>query len=633
MILEALYDYYQAMAKEGKMPRFGLKWEEFSSIIVIKENGDYVRTEQGARYQVCGLRSRSSNVVPYILFDQPHYIFPPLLVGRRKDRGEHSSFLKEIDKIVERFPRNEGFKAVQLFYKNGEWKKPLSNGGLKGFISFRLSSEIDPNKLIASHEDALQYSLESLQAKIGLCSITGKRGEIVKTHDLSVDIEVIDESKVSKRKKCKLISFNKDAYCSYGKEQGENAPISTETSYAFTTALNDLLEEGAKTNYRIGKTSFVFWSTNPYPEEREELVSTLRSSSGLATDNELKEEDFSQSSLGPRHRYNPRASVKKLQQALRSIDQDQDIYIEREYPGRFYILGLMPNNSRLCVKLWMEGTIGEILSNTLQHLDDLNIVGSNGIGDETFAPPRSLKSIIKSTLCITPGKQDSEVSYPSHIVQGLLESIIKGLPYPIALQNACLERIRHERSKKDAKGRRLSPITEIRAALLKACFNRKHRNNDNIKKLTMALDPSNDTPAYLAGRLFFILEDLQMQSIGYDINSSIADRYFNRASCDPSVVFGELLGKANYHLRKLERSSGKPHFTRTEIEAILDLLPHEVISQKETQGEIKHWLDEESLFAIGYYHQRAEYRRRRAENREKKEAEKNQHSTGSGSED
>ena len=86
MILEALYDYYQAMAKEGKMPRFGLKWEEFSSIIVIKENGDYVRTEQGARYQVCGLRSRSSNVVPYILFDQPHYIFPPLLVGRKKDR-------------------------------------------------------------------------------------------------------------------------------------------------------------------------------------------------------------------------------------------------------------------------------------------------------------------------------------------------------------------------------------------------------------------------------------------------------------------------------------------------------------------------------------------------------------------
>ena len=626
MILEALYDYYQAMAKEGKMPRFGLKWEEFSSIIVIKENGDYVRTEQGARYQVCGLRSRSSNVVPYILFDQPHYIFPPLLVGEEKDRGEHSAFLKEIDKIVERFPHNECFKAVQSFYKNGEWEKPLKSGEVKGWISFRLSSEIDPNRIIASQEEAIIYGIETLQVQEGRCLITGKRKKIIKTH-VPIDIEIPDKPTSTSKKKCRLISFNGEAYCSYGKVKGNNAPISSEASYAFTTALKDLLEKGARTNYWIGQTCLAFWSSQQRIQKKEEPLDIFRSTSGIAYNSDENSSPLEDTTS------NPRASVKKLQQALRSIDQDQDIYIEREYPGRFYILGLMPNNSRLCVKLWMEGTIGEILSNTLQHLDDLNIVGANGIGEETFAPPRSLKSIIKSTLCITPGKQDSEVSYPPHIVQGLLESIIKGLPYPIALQNACLERIRHERSKKDAKGRRLSPITEIRAALLKACFNRKHRNNDNIKKLTMALDPSNDTPAYLAGRLFFILEDLQMQSIGYDINSSIADRYFNRASCDPNVVFGELLGKANYHLRKLERSSGKPHFARTEIETILDLLPQEVISQRGTQGGIKHGLDEESLFAIGYYHQRAEYRRRRAENREKKEAEKNQHSTGSGSED
>ncbi|WP_455109464.1 type I-C CRISPR-associated protein Cas8c/Csd1 [Porphyromonas sp.] len=624
MILKALYDYYQEMSQEGKITRFGIKWEEFSSIIIINENGDYVRTEQGARYQVSGLRSRSSNVVPYILFDQPHYIFPPLLVGKQKDRGEHSSFLKEIDKIVERFPQNVGFKAVQSFYKNREWEKPLQSLEPKGWISFRLSSEIDPNRLIASQEEAIIYGAETLHVQEGLCLITGKRGNIIKTH---VPIEIPEKLASNRKNKCTLISFNKEAYCSYGKVQGNNAPISSEASYAFTTTLKALLEKGARTNYWIGQTCLVFWSSQQTPQQKEEPLDIFRSTSGMASDPDEK------SSTPENTTCNPRASVKKLQQALSSINQDQDTYIEREYPGRFYILGLMPNNSRLCVKLWMEGTIGEILSNTLQHLDDLNIVGSNGIGDETFAPPRSLKSIIKSTLCIPPGKQDSEVSFPSHIVQGLLESIIKGLPYPIALQNACLERIRHERSKKDAKGRRLSPITEMRVALLKACFNRKHRNNDNIKKLTMALDPTNDTPAYLAGRLFFILEDVQKQAISYDINSSIADRYFSRAAGDPNVVFGELLGKANYHLRKLERSSGKPHFARTEIEAILDLLPQEVISQKESQGAIKHRLDEESLFAIGYYHQRAEYRRRRAENREKNEVEKNQHHTGSRSEE
>lgn len=137
----------------------------------------------------------------------------------------------------------------------------------------------------------------------------------------------------------------------------------------------------------------------------------------------------------------------------------------------------------------------------------------------------------------------------------------------------------------------------------------------------MALDLTNNAPAYLAGRLFFILEDIQKQAIGYEINSSIADRYFSRAASDPTVVFGELLVKANYHLRKLERSNGRSHFARKEIEAILELLPQEIISPKDTLGQAKQGFDDESLFAVGYYHQGAEYRRRRAENREKKEAE------------
>ena len=113
----------------------------------------------------------------------------------------------------------------------------------------------------------------------------------------------------------------------------------------------------------------------------------------------------------------------------------------------------------------------------------------------------------------------------------------------------------------------------------------------------MALDLSNNTPAYLAGRLFFILEDVQKQAIGYEINSSIADRYFSRAASDPKIVFGELLVKANYHLRKLERSNGRSHFARKEIEAILGLLPQEIISPEDTQGQAKQGLDDESLFA------------------------------------
>ena len=342
----------------------------------------------------------------------------------------------------------------------------------------------------------------------------------------------------------------------------------------------------------------------------------------MPSDSDFDDEEKEASSLPNKSReeLDPERNVRVLKRALEVVRGYQS-HIDKEHPDRFYILGLTPNKSRLSVKLWMEGTVREIVGNTLQHLEDMNIVNWDGLGDECNPSLRSLKSIFKATLPIPTNKKESDITYPPHIVQGLLESIVKGLPYPIALQNACLERIRHERSRKDAKGRRISPITETRIALLKASFNRKHRKNSNIKKLTMALDLSNNTPAYLAGRLFFILEDVQKQAIGYEINSSIADRYFSRAASDPKIVFGELLVKANYHLRKLERSNGRSHFARKEIEAILGLLPEEIISPEDTQGQAKQGLDDESLFAVGYYHQGAEYRRRRAENREKKDAE------------
>nr|WP_314602025.1 type I-C CRISPR-associated protein Cas8c/Csd1 [uncultured Porphyromonas sp.] len=634
MILKALHDYYHVLVALGKKEAapFGVDWVNISFIIVIDKNGTFKYAEStDSAYLLPSDKTRTGAVVSYVLWDKSSYV---LGLPSKKDethiKEKFESFQEEIRKIYKEFPKNDGFKAIYRFYEKKQYLVALQDKTLKkakgAWIAFRLSTTSDPHQLIGSDEDARQYRISDESNRVSIdacCMITGKRESIAKTHK---------GIKIS-RDNPPLISFQTNSgYDSYGKEQGANSPISERASDAIAKGLNILLEWGRNTNYKIGDTTFVFWSTL----QKDDLLTAFKSTTftGEPSDSDLEdvEKATSSSSDKPKKKQNPEKNVRVLRQALEVVRGYQS-YMDKDLPDRFYILGLTPNRSRLSVKLWMEGTVREIVSNTLQHLEDMNIVNHDGLGDELNPPLRPFKSIFKAILSIPSGKKESDISYPPHIVQSLLESIVKGLPYPVTIKNACLERIRHERSKKDEKGGRLSPITEMRVALLKASFNRKHRNNDNIKKLTMALDPTNDTPAYLAGRLFFILEDVQKQAISYDINSSIADRYFIRAAGDPNVVFGELLGKANYHLRKLERSSGKPHFARTEIEAILDLLPKEVISQRDTQGGIKHGLDGESLFAIGYYHQRAEYRRRRAENREKKDAEKNQHSTGSGSED
>ena len=618
MILKALHDYYHALVALGKKEAapFGMDWVRISFIIVIDKDGTFKHTETTeSAYLLPSDKTRTRAIVSYILWDKSSYVLGLPASKETHIKEKFKSFQEEIQKIYKEFPKNDGFRAIYRFYEKKQYLVALEDKALKkakgAWIAFRLSTTSDPHQLIGSDEDARQYRISDESNRVSIdvcCMITGKRESIAKTHK---GIKISGDNPP-------LISFQTDSgYDSYGKEQGANSPISERASDAIAKGLNILLEWGRNTNYKIGDTTFVFWSTL----QKDELLTAFKATTFTG---ELPESDFddeekttSSSSDKPKKKQNPEKNVRVLRQALEVVRGYQS-YMDKELPDRFYILGLTPNRSRLSVKLWMEG---------------MNIVNCDGLGDELNPPLRPFKAIFKAILSIPLGKKESDISYPPHIVQSLLESIVKGLPYPITIQNACLERIRHERSKKDAKGRRLSPVTEMRVALLKASFNRKHRNNDNIKKLTMALDPTNDTPAYLAGRLFFILEDVQKQAISYDINSSIADRYFSRAAGDPNVVFGELLGKANYHLRKLERSSGKPHFARTEIEAILDLLPKEVISQRDTQGGIKHGLDEESLFAIGYYHQRAEYRRRRAENREKKEAEKNQHHTGSRSEE
>ena len=282
-------------------------------------------------------------------------------------------------------------------------------------------------------------------------------------------------------------------------------------------------------------------------------------------------------------------------QALRSALGSKNVYIDREHSDRFYILALAPNAKRVSVKLWMEGTVSEIVGNTLVHLDDMNIVTPKGLLDEETPPLRPIYRIMKAIYTAT-----DSTKWPRQVVQELLESIIKGLPYPPALQMACLERIHHDHTSK-------YPITELRAALLKAYINRKHRKNPQIKQLTMALDKSNSNPAYLAGRLFALLERIQETAIP-KVKANITDRYFRTASATPGIIFGRLLQLSAFHLSKIKKEhGGLGYYFDRQIQEVLELLPG-------GQATFDKFFtpDQQSIFAVGYYHQKA-YRDQKAE--------------------
>ena len=296
MILKALYDYYQAMAELGKVAPSGMEWKAIPFIIVIDEDGTFRRVidtrdkenKQGREYLVAKPKGRSgskSYAISQILWDHSGYV-----LGIPTDDSEekqvmapkqHKAFKQELTKLRELFPENKGFEAIELFYEKYEEKKEeepsdlfveevkdLSNiipedvlqeikKKVGANISFLLSTESNPNKLISSHEDIQSYqaggSKEEGEDK-GRCLVTGELGTIARLHG--------GISLFGAQANATLISFQKfSGYDSYGKEQGLNAPISQPASDAIISGLNMLLEKDKNTNYRIGETTFVFWNT------------------------------------------------------------------------------------------------------------------------------------------------------------------------------------------------------------------------------------------------------------------------------------------------------------------------------------------------------------------------------------
>lgn len=150
-------------------------------------------------------------------------------------------------------------------------------------------------------------------------------------------------------------------------------------------------------------------------------------------------------------------------------------------------------------------------------------------------------------------------------------------------------------------------INRIRAAILKAYLNRKNRIlNSKEREIKVSLDIENNDIGYLCGRLFAVLERIQESALGKNVNATIVDRFYASASSTPMLVFGRLIDLSNHHLSKIA-NQGTVIFLKKSISEIMDKIP--------ATGFPAHLsLDEQSRFAIGYYHQRQEFFKSKEEN-------------------
>lgn len=134
------------------------------------------------------------------------------------------------------------------------------------------------------------------------------------------------------------------------------------------------------------------------------------------------------------------------------------------------------------------------------------------------------------------------------------------------------------------------------------------------------LNLDHPSAAYQCGRLLAALEQIQRLAIP-GLNATLVDRFYGTASTAPASVFGNLLGGAQAHLSKLERDN-KGAWVR--LQSTLE----EILGHIETFPRTL-TLEEQGLFALGYYHQRAADNAARAAGAQRKRAAQDDSNNGS----
>ena len=129
------------------------------------------------------------------------------------------------------------------------WEEVTSNLNKKySVFSFLMEGETE---IMASKQNLINLQEDKNTDCGNVCLITGKP---------SVTVEVTTATMIpGSQATAKLVSFQvKSGYDSYGKEKGNNAPISEEAEFAYTTALNHLLRADSHNKFMVGTRTYLF---------------------------------------------------------------------------------------------------------------------------------------------------------------------------------------------------------------------------------------------------------------------------------------------------------------------------------------------------------------------------------------
>lgn len=576
MILQALTAYYEQLVRQGKLSAPG--WDDSFKVsyeLRLNDAGQLLRVVPLLTEKTVGKKTvlapramrvpahekRSSGFAASFLCDNSTYLLGADEKGKPERSADcfkacaklHHAILDGVDSPAARallayFDSWDPAQAATNPLLQKQWKEITGNANL--IFGYEAA---DHSHSFVNDDPAIQnawqthYNDRSADSDMGQCLITGKYAPIERTHPNISGVPGAQSSGAA------LVSFNAPAFCSYGHEQGDNAPVSKYAAFAYTTALNRLLADRSHCKH-VGDTAILCWAENAEPVYQDAMSMFLFGADEAAG---IQESD--------------------VQAALKRLSAGQTVpFLEKELSPdqHFYLLGLAPNIARLSVRFFLRDTFGSFAQNLQKHADEMEIDCSE---KEKF---RSLPiwAVVNETTRTVPGQP----AKPSPQLAGdLLRAVLTGGRYPATLLNGVTLRIRAEQN-----------VTRGRAAVIKAYYLRNYPTELNKEVYTVSLNETTNVP-YLLGRLFSVLEAVQ-KAANPGINTTIKDRYFNAACATPGMSFPTLLRLSQKHLRKLNDGLAT-HYDK-QITELMAQLP-------ESGFPARLSLPDQGKFTIGYYHQ------------------------------
>jgi CRISPR-associated protein Csd1 len=600
-VLTALKAHYDRLADRGEVPAFGYSMEGIGFALILSPEGEVVgnkdlRNPSDKKKLVAQQRPvpqsfKRPGVTPrsFFLWDKSQLVLglgTDKAAGGRARFDGHLAAFRELHLRLLAGTDDEGLLAFRRFVERwspDDFAPPLFDDEmLDQNLAFMLKDDVDGNgrprfihdrpaaRLIWERQVAEAAGLEEM------CLVTGHVAPVARLHPAIKGVWGAQTSGAS------LVSFNLDAFESYGKAQGANAPVSEAAAFGYGTALNTLLARDSRNRVQVADTSTVFWADAAVVGEtaarnaevfvHDRLAPPPPPETGEKTADERKR-------LAKEKRADQGETARLRDLAL--VPAGQGRALSGNAPDlrpdtRFYILGLAPNSARLSVRFWHDTTLGSLRDCLDRHGKDL------AIDPPAWRSPPSVQALLYETAL-----QRKAENIPKQLGGEVMRAILTGGRYPRSLLAAAILRIRAD-----------GEISGRRAAICKACIARDFRKGFEKEDVPVGLDRTQQNPAYRLGRLFAVLEGVQRAALG-KVNATIRDRYFGAASATPSSVFPLLLRGANHHLSVLRKKNDTGRLAvwfEGEIGAILADLNMDLPRHLR--------LEDQGRFAVGYYHQR-----------------------------